>query len=123
MTRATSVSGAGDVNGDGIDDLIIGAHRADPNGNDAAGESYVVFGRTTGFPAAFELRSLLPGRAATGATGFVLNGIDAGDCSGISVSGAGDVNGDGIDDLIIGAPHADPAGESYVVFGRAPTIP
>ena len=39
-----SVSGAGDINGDGVDDLIIGAYVADPNGNSAAGESYVVFG-------------------------------------------------------------------------------
>ena len=38
-----SVSGAGDVNGDGFDDLIVGAYRADPNGDYSAGESYVVF--------------------------------------------------------------------------------
>ena len=55
-----SVSGAGDINGDGIDDLIIGARNAYPNGKFLAGESYVVFGRTSGFPAAFELESLLP---------------------------------------------------------------
>ena len=58
-----------------------------------------------------------------GVNGFVLNGIDVGDRSGRPVSSAGDVNGDGIDDLIIGARYADPnlnstAGESYVVFGR-----
>jgi hypothetical protein len=57
--------------------------------------------------------------------GFVLRGIDAGDLSGSSVSSAGDVNGDGIDDIIVGAHRADPngpyspAGESYVVFGAA----
>ncbi|HED53031.1 MAG TPA: hypothetical protein ENJ00_02365 [Phycisphaerales bacterium] len=111
-----SVSSAGDVNGDGIDDLIIGAPIADPNGNFRAGESYVVFGRTTGFGASVELSSL------DGTTGFIINGIDAGDYSGSSVSSAGDVNGDGIDDLIIGAPLASPngtiAGESYVLFGR-----
>ena len=120
-----SVSNAGDVNGDGIDDLIIGASGGDPNGRASAGESYVVFGRTTGFPAAFELRSLFPEAGGDGTGGFVLKGIDTNDSSGWSVSSAGDVNGDGIDDLIIGARFADPngeseAGESYVVFGRAP---
>jgi FG-GAP repeat len=112
-----SVSCAGDINGDGIDDLIIGAFRADPNGNNDAGESYVVFGGVgVGSSGVIGLSSL------NGTNGFVLNGIDAGDWSGSSVSSAGDVNGDGFDDLIIGASRAGPngnsqAGESYVVFG------
>ena len=113
-----SVSGAGDVNGDGIDDLIIGAYEADPNGIIRAGESYVVFGNTGGFTSPLNLSAL------DGTNGFTINGIDGGDQSGRSVSSAGDVNGDGIDDVIIGARFADPngnsaAGESYVVFGRA----
>ena len=120
-----SVSGAGDVNGDGIDDFIIGAKQADPNGASSAGESYVVFGRNTGFPATFELSSLLPTEGGDGTAGFALMGIRQSDSSGYSVSNAGDINGDGIDDFIIGAPSADPngtngAGESYVIFGRAP---
>ena len=98
--------------------MIVGATGADPGGVQSAGESYVVFGRDTGFSASFELSTL------NGTNGFVINGIDVIDQSGGSVSGAGDVNGDGIDDLIIGATGGDPggnfeAGESYVVFGRA----
>ena len=55
-----------------------------------------------------------------GADGFRLDGIDTGDQSGISDSDAGDVNGDGFGDLIIGAPGAATyTGESYVVFGKA----
>ncbi|MEH1864720.1 MAG: integrin alpha, partial [Nostoc sp.] len=113
-----SVSSAGDVNGDGIDDLIIGARGADPNG-DTSGQSYVVFGNSTGFSATLDLSTL------NGTNGFAINGIATGDDSGNSISSAGDVNGDGIDDLIIGAAYADPnglqSGQSYVVFGnRAP---
>ena len=118
-----SVSGAGDVNGDGFDDLIIGADRGDPNGNSRAGESYLVFGSNSGFSSSLDLSAL------DGTNGFVINGIDRNDSSGHSVSGAGDVNGDGIGDFIIGAPTAGPtsnsnagntnAGESYVVFGSS----
>ncbi|MBE9042231.1 FG-GAP repeat protein [Oscillatoriales cyanobacterium LEGE 11467] len=112
----TSVSGAGDVNGDGFDDIIVGARFADPNGNREAGESYVVFGTNDGFDASLDLSTL------DGNNGFTINGIDSGDSSGFSVSSAGDVNGDGFDDIIIGAHYASPngnftAGESYVVFG------
>ncbi|AUB44531.1 Ca2+-binding protein, RTX toxin-related (plasmid) [Nostoc flagelliforme CCNUN1] len=116
-SSGASVSNAGDINGDGLDDLIIGAFRADPNGNSYAGQSYVLFGgRNLGSGGSLNLSDL------NGTNGFLINGIAAYDYSGESVSNAGDINGDGIDDLIIGAFGADPngnsyAGQSYVVFG------
>ena len=112
--------GAGDVNGDGIADLIVGADTATPQDRDNAGKSYVIFGRTTGFPAAFPLANLYPNAGGDGGEGFVLMGIRPQDGSGSAVSGAGDVNGDGIDDLIIGAPEVfnSGPGECYVLFGR-----
>jgi hypothetical protein len=113
-----SVAGAGDINGDGFADLLIGAYGGDPGGDSYAGETYVVFGRASGFGAALDLSSL------NGTNGFRIAGIDANDNSGFSVSGAGDINGDGFADLLIGAYGGDPggddgAGEAYVVFGRA----
>jgi len=109
-----SVSTAGDINVDGVNDLIIGASLADPNGVDS-GASYVVFGSDQAWASAMNLSSL------NGANGFVINGVSAGDHSGTSVSAAGDINHDSFDDLITGAPFADPNGDksgaSYVVFG------
>jgi hypothetical protein len=114
-----SVSSAGDVNGDGLDDLIVGAYAADPNG-ELSGKSYVVFGKTDSSPV--NLRQI-----AAGSGGFAINGETTYDYSGHSVSGAGDVNGDGLDDVIVGAygtdrgtnPNAADFGTSYVVFGKA----
>ncbi len=76
--------------------------------------------------ASYNIVDILAG--TTDLDGFVINGIDANDLSGQSISGAGDVNGDLIDDFIIGANTADPdnvgtPGQAYVVFGSASGLP
>ncbi len=94
-----SVAGAGDVNNDGFDDIIIGAPLGDDGGTDA-GEAYVIFGNATGF-GTIDLTNL------AAAAGFKIQGESNYDVAGYSVSGAGDVNGDGFHDIIISAPFSD----------------
>ncbi|MEL7448437.1 MAG: integrin alpha [Pseudomonadota bacterium] len=124
----SAVGGVGDVNGDGIADVIVSAIAADPGGREDAGESYLVFGSATGFPAEFELADLLPVNGGNGSKGVVIRGIAAGDRSGEALAAAGDINHDGIADVIIGAANADPggrqdAGEVYVLFGTDAGFP
>ncbi len=77
----------------------------------------MVFGHAGGFAANIDLSTL------DGTTGFTLTGGAPGDQSGMSVASAGDVNGDGYDDLIVGAGDADPngfaSGTSYIVYGAS----
>ena len=115
-----SVGDAGDVNGDGLADIIVGAYGAEPNGI-LSGRAYVVFGRDAGKAAA--LKDIVAGSGE----GFVINGEAAFDFAGSAVDGAGDVNGDGLADLVVGAYGSDVAGDTagraYVVFGKASATP
>jgi hypothetical protein len=142
----------GDVNGDGHADVAIGAASADPPGRRDAGVVHVVFGGSLGRidlgalgPAGFHVTRL--GRIDFGAAGpagfqiigppqgrrrpppvFQPDGPPRGAMAGSSVAGAGDVNGDGLDDVLVGAPYAGNRGRAfsgsvYVVFGRRSTEP
>jgi hypothetical protein len=108
----TSVAGAGDVNGDGTGDVLVGA----PGARARRGAAYVVFGSR---------KHLTIHLSKLGHHGFAISGSNgpSRDAVGTSVSGAGDVNGDGLADVIVGAPGADPLGRrndgaAYVVFGK-----
>ncbi len=107
---------AGDLNGDGYADMIVGGRYADPNGNDP-GASYVVFGKADwAATPAINLSTL------NGSSGFRLNGVSTADHTGSPVASAGDMNGDGLPDLIIGAQADKPAtdsGSSAVYLSQA----
>ncbi|MEO1009451.1 MAG: integrin alpha [Planctomycetota bacterium] len=124
-----SISAAGDVNDDGVDDMLVGAPSRSGSA-DSDGAAYVVFGRDAGtaggFPAEFDLAGL------DGSNGVRLEPIggipDRLERFGAAVSSAGDVNGDGIGDVAVGARAADVvdreyAGRVYVFFGTREPFP
>ena len=103
-----SVAGAGDVNGDGYDDLIVGAPMNDAGGVDA-GRAYVFLGG--------------PGTSFDATADGTITGVAAADSFGFSVASAGNANGDAYDDIVVGAPGNDTGGaavgRAYVYFGAA----
>ena len=119
-TAGTSVSGAGDFDGDGFDDVIVGAPAASSAHGAEGGAAYVIYG-SDALPGLVDLRTL------SAPLGFRLEGVDSFDRFGQAVSGAGDVNADGFDDVVIGAPGADrqgndaltgaASGAAYVAYG------
>jgi len=112
-----SVANAGDLNGDSIDDIAIGASGADADGMIDAGITYVVYGRSDLWTTPIDLSNI------DGTNGFAIYGAGPENFSGVSVAGTGDVNGDNVDDLIIGASGYDAGtgtnpGGAFVVFGK-----
>jgi hypothetical protein len=106
-----SVAGVGDVNNDGFDDFVMGAYGNDDNGVDA-GRSYLFMGKQNGW--------FLQQKVGDADASFY--GIGSNDEAGWNVAGAGDVNRDGYDDFLIGAPFNDysinDAGAAYLILGK-----
>ncbi len=110
------MASVGDFNNDGVSDVALGASGADPNGQSAAGQVYVLFGGT----GIGDSGTITVPNSLNAELGIILNGISAGDMAS-RVAGAGDFNGDGLDDLLISAmgvetPSSD-RGEMYLVYG------
>ena len=103
----TSVANAGDLNNDGFSDIIIGAYGVSTN----TGATYVYLGSASGI--------------ASGASpSSTLNGVAAGDRFGIAVASAGDIDGDGNSDIIVGAPfNSFATGAAYIYLGTNLTTP
>ncbi|MBI1319167.1 MAG: hypothetical protein GC168_09485 [Candidatus Hydrogenedens sp.] len=113
-----ALTGAGDMNGDGLGELAIGAPGAGPSGAPGPGAVYIIFGSRFGIGT----NGVLGLNAMVSPRGITFRGENTAAAGqfGFSVSGVGDVNGDGLDDLGVGAPGtaSTDAGAAYVIYGH-----
>ncbi len=106
------VGGAGDLNGDGFDDLVVGTPQNDDGASQNAGAAYLLYGAAS-LSATYQMNGA--------GVNVTIIGKGANDYLGLNVIGTGDVNEDGIDDLLIGADQNDDGaangGAAYILLG------
>jgi len=111
-----SVHGAGDINNDGYPDIVCGAYVANSDVGSQVGKAHVIYGKPTSNLINYPLETIT---LDPGTTGFTVTGEAASNHFGAAVSGAGDVNHDGYDDIIIGADlNSASRGAAYVIYGK-----
>ncbi len=112
---ACRVTGAGDVNGDGLDDVLVGANLADNSGGTDSGTVYVIFGKRTS--ESVSLKDFDENRQVS--QGFRIDGPNTLSLVGQYMASSEDISGDGLDDLVIGSF----GGSTYIVFGKGTATP
>ncbi|MBL6449381.1 gliding motility-associated C-terminal domain-containing protein [Fulvivirga sp. 29W222] len=105
------VSFIGDINNDGIEDIAVGSGNEQVGTFELAGRAYIIFGQSGSFPSPFDLTSL------DGTNGFIVEGVAYDTRRGSTIAGPGDINGDGIDDVIIGSSNQD--ADEIVLYGSS----
>ena len=111
------VSWAGDINGDGISDVVVGAPDADVDGTTDSGRVYVYYGAQTGYSTSPDW--ICPRSEPRGSKDCAELPV-AGARFGVSAAGAGDVNDDGWTDLMIGVEgESSSSGATYVFYGKS----
>lgn len=105
------VNSIDDVNGDGLNDILIGIDQKSENGISEAGQVIVLYGKENGWPADYNMHAL------NDTSGFVINGTHTGEEIGFSIAGVGDINGDGTGDFAFAGKNGE---EAFVVFGEEP---
>ena len=116
-----AISAAGDINNDGIDDLLITEPFADTGGLVNSGQVHVLYGKAGGFGFGSNLTIPPGGLSPSDGWSVDIAGLAAEDFAGFSVSDAGDLDGDLIDDFLIGAPGANNGGGIVYLLSGQPT--